>query len=84
MPSFSLTTPQAMGFADGYIYTLIRIGRGAMPAYGHQIPHYDRWHIVNYVRQLQSQAESAEVEEEPAGPEEEPAAQDAEPAAQDN
>lgn len=24
-----------------------------MPAYGHQISHYDRWHIVNYVRQMQ-------------------------------
>ena len=24
-----------------------------MPAYGHQIAHYDRWHVVNYVRQLQ-------------------------------
>ena len=24
-----------------------------MPAYGHQIGHYDRWHVVNYVRRLQ-------------------------------
>jgi len=24
-----------------------------MPPYGHQISHYDRWHVVNYVRQLQ-------------------------------
>jgi hypothetical protein len=28
-------------------------GEGAMPAYGHQISHFDRWHVVNYVRQLQ-------------------------------
>lgn len=27
-----------------------------MPAYGHQIGHYDRWHIVNYVRRLQGLA----------------------------
>jgi hypothetical protein len=27
-----------------------------MPPYGHQIAHFDRWHIVNYVRQLQRTA----------------------------
>ena len=53
IPAFSLLTPQAASFTDGYIYTLIRIGRGIMPAYGHQISHFDRWHIVNYLRQLQ-------------------------------
>jgi len=55
VPSWSLLQPSATGLADGYIYTIIRIGRGAMPAYGHQISHYDRWHVVNYVRQLQGQ-----------------------------
>lgn len=53
MPSFSLLIPQAMEYPDGYIYTIVRIGRGAMPPYAHQITNYDRWHIVNYVRQLQ-------------------------------
>jgi mono/diheme cytochrome c family protein len=42
-----------VALTDGYIYTLIRVGRGIMPAYAHQIAHYDRWHVVNYVRQLQ-------------------------------
>lgn len=51
----SLLTEQARGFTDGYIYSIIRVGRGAMPAYGHQISHFDRWHVVNYVRQLQGQ-----------------------------
>jgi mono/diheme cytochrome c family protein len=32
---------------------MITVGRGIMPAYGHQIAHYDRWNVVNYVRQLQ-------------------------------
>ena len=27
-----------------------------MPAYGHQIGHYDRWHVVNYLRRLQGAA----------------------------
>ncbi|MEX0855954.1 MAG: cytochrome c [Gemmatimonadota bacterium] len=51
----SLLSDQARGFVDGYIYSIIRAGRGAMPAYGHQISHFDRWHVVNYVRQLQGQ-----------------------------
>ena len=54
LPVVSLLTPQAIGYLDGYIYNMIRYGRGAMPAYAHQIPHFDRWSIVNYVRQLQS------------------------------
>ena len=53
IPAFSLLSPQAASYTDGYIYTLIRIGRGIMPAYGHQITHFDRWHIVNYLRELQ-------------------------------
>lgn len=44
---------QAVEYPDGYLYSIIRIGRGNMPAYGHQITHFDRWHVVNYVRQLQ-------------------------------
>lgn len=45
--------------ADGYIYGMIRVGRGLMPAYGHQVTHYDRWNIVNYVRSLQGVQASA-------------------------
>ena len=50
-----LTSDQARGFSDGYIYSIIRVGRGLMPAYGHQVTHFDRWNVVNYVRQLQGQ-----------------------------
>lgn len=56
MPAMSLLTDQTRGYTDGYIYTMIRYGRGAMPGYGHQITHYDRWNLVNYVRQLQGPA----------------------------
>jgi mono/diheme cytochrome c family protein len=56
LPVTSLLTPQAIGYLDGYIYNMIRHGRGAMPSYGHQIPHFDRWSVVNYVRQLQAAA----------------------------
>jgi mono/diheme cytochrome c family protein len=51
----SLLGPTTVALADGYIYSIIRIGRARMPAYGHQVSHYDRWHLVNYLRQLQGQ-----------------------------
>jgi mono/diheme cytochrome c family protein len=54
--SRSLHTDEARNLGEGYIYSIIRVGRGAMPALGHQITHFDRWHVVNYVRQLQGQA----------------------------
>ncbi|MDE2794910.1 MAG: cytochrome c [Gemmatimonadota bacterium] len=53
MAAYSLTADVALARSDGYIYGMIRVGRGLMPAYAHQIAHYDRWHVVNYVRQLQ-------------------------------
>ncbi len=56
LPAFNLSSAATAIRPDGYMYGVIRVGRGLMPAYGHQIPHYDRWHIVNYVRQLQEQA----------------------------
>lgn len=49
----SLLEPSTEALTDGYIYSMIRVGRGQMPQYGHQISHYDRWHVVNYLRQLQ-------------------------------
>ena len=52
--------------SDGYIYGIIRVGRTLMPPYGHQIGHYDRWHVVNYVRQLQGLLPEAGQEQEPA------------------
>lgn len=53
MQAYSLHAATALARSDGYIYGMIRVGRGLMPSYGHQIAHYDRWHIVNYVRRLQ-------------------------------
>lgn len=54
MQAYNLLTGNARNYPDGYIYGMIRQGRGVMPSYGHQIAHYDRWHIVNYVRSLQN------------------------------
>ncbi len=53
----SLLTPQASGRSDGYLYSIIRYGRGVMPRYGDKVYRpADRWAIVNYVRTLQSGA----------------------------
>lgn len=40
--------------SDGYIYAVIRHGRGIMPRYGDKIRSVnDRWNVVHYVRSLQ-------------------------------
>lgn len=53
----SLLTDKARGYPDGYLYSMIRYGRGIMPQYGDKITRpADRWAIVNYVRQLQAAA----------------------------
>ena len=59
MNAYNLANGAAVGFSDGYIYGMIRVGRGVMPEYGHRVSHFDRWHIVNYVRQLQGGAAGA-------------------------
>ncbi|MGQ0703062.1 MAG: c-type cytochrome [Gemmatimonadales bacterium] len=52
----SLLTDRARGFSDGYLYSIIRYGRGLMPRYGDKIHGIDdRWAVVNYLRQLQAQ-----------------------------
>jgi len=49
----SLLTDRANALSDGMIYSIIRHGRGAMRPYGEGVRGIDRWHVVNYVRQLQ-------------------------------
>ena len=49
----SLLTDRAKGYTDGYIYSIIRYGRGVMPLYGDKVRGENRWQIVNFVRQLQ-------------------------------
>ena len=48
----SLLTPITQGRTDGYIYGMIRNGRGMMPPYN-RIEEMERWDVVNYVRGLQ-------------------------------
>ena len=48
----------AEGKSDGYIWGIIRNGRGAMPPYN-RIEEMDRWDVVNYVRGLQGKYQVA-------------------------
>jgi mono/diheme cytochrome c family protein len=52
MVPISLVTPVTQGRTDGYIFGMIRNGRGSMPNYV-RIEEMDRWDVVNYVRGLQ-------------------------------
>lgn len=56
LPAYNLSGDVVAGYSDQYLYAMMRVGRGLMPEYGSRITHYDRWHVVNYVRQLQAQA----------------------------
>lgn len=56
-----LVTARARERSDGYIFGMISAGRGLMPNY-RRMPQEERWHIVNYVRELQSRSESGESE----------------------
>ncbi|HJR15805.1 MAG TPA: cytochrome c [Gemmatimonadales bacterium] len=52
----SLLTARARAYSDGYIYSIIRYGRGVMPRYGDKVVvPAERWAIVSHVRKLQSQ-----------------------------
>ena len=51
----SLLTQSAVGRSDGYLYSIIRYGRGVMPRYGDKVYRpADRWAIGSYVRTLQA------------------------------
>lgn len=50
----SLLTDRAKAYTDGYLYSMIRYGRGVMPSYGDKVRGQARWEVVNFVRQLQA------------------------------
>ena len=52
MPGINLTTDVTKARTDGYIFGMIRNGRGLMPPYN-RIEEPDRWDVVNYLRALQ-------------------------------
>jgi mono/diheme cytochrome c family protein len=65
-----LDSGTALGRSDGYIYAVVRAGRGRMPAYGARMSHVERWSVVTYVNSLQGAAGAAQTDTaaSPAGP----------------
>jgi mono/diheme cytochrome c family protein len=54
VPPPDITQPATQQRSDGYLYAMIKQGRGIMPKYGDKIRNAtDRWDVVNYVRKLQ-------------------------------
>lgn len=61
----SLLTGRARAYSDGYVYSIIRYGRGVMPRYGDKVySPADRWAIVTHLRKLQG---ASPAPQEPAG-----------------
>lgn len=52
--------------SDGYLFAMMRNGRGAMPSYN-RIEESDRWDVVNYLRSLQGLAPGVAVATGPMG-----------------
>ena len=52
MPGINITLDVTKSRTDGYIFGMIRNGRGLMPPYN-RIEEMDRWDVVNYLRALQ-------------------------------
>lgn len=66
LPAPSLLTDVTKNRTDGYIYGMIRNGRGLMPTYD-RIEDMDRWDVVNYVRALQGKIPGVMADTSPAG-----------------
>lgn len=60
MPGMNIAGPgaAAIGYTDGYIWGMMRNGRGLMPTYN-RIEELDRWDVVNYIRGLQGRYQVA-------------------------
>jgi mono/diheme cytochrome c family protein len=76
----ALASGNALGLADGYVYGVVRAGRGLMPAYGARMTHTERWAVVTYVNSLQTAAGAQPAAAQPGATQ--PAQPDTTPASQ--
>ena len=53
MVPMPLTSDRAKAYTDGYLWGMMRNGRGLMPS-ANRIEEMDRWDVVNYVRALRA------------------------------
>ncbi len=66
MVPMPLVSDRVKNFTDGYIWGMMRNGRGLMPAYN-RIEEMDRWDVVNYIRAVQGKVEGVVADTTPAG-----------------
>jgi mono/diheme cytochrome c family protein len=58
MQPFNLTSSNTMhswqspDYPDGYIFGYMTLGGAVMPSYANDLSPTERWHVVNYVRQV--------------------------------
>ncbi len=64
MVPMPIVTDATKARSDGYLFAIMRNGRGAMPPYN-RIEEMDRWDVVNYVRALQGQVTGVAFETGP-------------------
>lgn len=57
----NLLLPATEARTDGYLYAVVRVGRGLMPSY-QRMPVHERWAVVNYLRHLQGGGQPMRVE----------------------
>ena len=66
MVPMPLVSERVQNFTDGYIWGMMRNGRGLMPSYN-RIEEMDRWDVVNYIRALQGKVPGVVADTMPAG-----------------
>ena len=66
MVPMPLVSDRAKKFTDGYLWGMMRNGRGLMPS-ANRIEEMDRWDVVNYVRALQGTLPGITADTTPAG-----------------
>lgn len=59
---FDLTSTGNLGFQpDGYIFSMMTFGGAVMPAYANDLSVSERWHVVNYVRNVLGKTPAAQT-----------------------
>lgn len=66
MVPMPLVSDRAKALTDGYIWGMIRNGRGLMPSYN-RIEEMSRWDVVNYIRAVQGQLAGVVPDTTPVG-----------------
>lgn len=59
---YDLSADQTKGRTDGFIWGYITFGGAIMPIYGNDLTPTERWHVVNYIRNVVQKAQAAAPE----------------------